>query len=145
MIPEPFALTEEQQGWARAELFGLLDAYPTHADALLARLLTGQIDGSLYIDFQTECGCVIGSFAMIEDVSSRKVSERLGVVIMELERAGYVRPTMPIWYWAPTWIEAFLYHVRPGATPDSDPALALVADWIRRWKAGYDVALPAPL
>jgi hypothetical protein len=140
-------LTRAQLELARDELRVLLDAYPQHVDTVLAAVRTGKINGSLYIDTENDCACLIGWFSTAANRGTERVKAVVERWIRSLMVSDYQRycERAPTW-WAATDIEVLIQQIRPGQKPRDRVALRLVEQWIVEWQQERaHAALPAAL
>lgn len=105
----------------------MLDARPDRVEALLAAVRGGKIHGvSAFIGpTPGEYGCVVATLWDITVGSDQRVSQIIKGLFKVRKGLFKVR-------WSE--IESTVEEVRPGQTPATSPALALVEQWVVAWQ-----------
>ena len=94
----------------RDDVWAVLSAAPAEAEAVLAALRAGKVDGSCY---QGKCACLIGTIANARQCTYQDL--------------GILRPD------SCRMAELWFTRISPGDTPDTNHSAKLAAEWIEDW------------
>ena len=111
----------------RDQLRRLCDAYPTVARELQAVVRAGRIHGGTYWYAMSKCGCLCGWTAWLIGAEY--------VVGYVYDRAINISNTL-----STERLESLILEIKPGDTPATSPALALVDTWLTEWLAEHEPA-----
>ena len=106
-------LAKTEMGLARADVRAVLDAAPNEVPGLLAALVEGRINGSVY---SGECACLVGTIANLRGVNAMSLSGGLA--------PDSSRPA-----------ERWFMNLHEGDTPARSGVAAMTAWWIHEWQS----------
>ena len=94
----------------RDDVWAVLSSAPAEAEAVLAALRAGKVDGSTY---SGDCACLVGTIAKTRGCST----DQLGALEPDANRL------------AETWFT----QIKPGNTPENHEPTRLAAEWVSQW------------